>query len=679
MNEVVREVLLWVSAHPHWSYFVVGSIAFFESLAFVGLFFPGALIMFGTGALVASGTMAFWPAFSVAVIGAIAGDGISYWFGRCYGDRVRHVWPFRRHPEMLSRCEGFFERHGGRSIVMGRFVGPIRPVIPVVAGIMKMPPKRFYIANILSAVVWAPAYLLPGMAFGTALTLAGEVAARLAALVCIVTVIMGGIVWLVRFAYHHVVPHAVSWSASLTTWGQQRRGIIRLIADLFDPEHQPNRVLLAWLAILIAGTWLFFGVLEDVLTRDQLVFAGQSVYEFLQQLRTPLGDRVMVALTELGDGAVIAPLIITVVAWFLIRRRWRDLAYWLAVIGGGGLILAVLKGSLQIPRPVELNSGVSAFSFPSGHATMSVVVYGFLAAFIAPALSSRMRMALYGAVGVLIGGIAFSRLYLGAHWLADIAGGLGIGSAWVALLTIARRHHGPGTVATRPFGVLMATVFLLAAAGHIHGQFSDDLERYAVRHPIREVKQQEWWQTAWSELPAYRLDLEGEHEQPLNVQFAGDLVRLKEHLKKSGWREPVRVSPQNALLWIAPSPIIGDLPVLPKLHNGRSDELCLIHAGGEPTSAKMEQLILRLWPANVRLLPSNQPLWIGYVGQQRIQRLPFLSIARSGIEYDKPMAALRSALWMETAVEQRQRNPSEQENRSYWDGQVMLIESETRF
>ncbi len=135
----------------------------------------------------------------------------------------------------------------------------------------------------------------------------------------------------------------------------------------------------------------------------------------------------------------------------------------------------------------------------------------------------------------------------------------------------------------------------------------------------------------------------------------------------------------TAPLWIAPSTAIENLPVLPKMHNGRSDEFCLIHVEGEPTSAKTEQLILRLWPADVRLLPGNQPLWIGYVGQQRIQHLPFLSIARSGTGYDKPMATLRSALLMETAVEQRQRNPSEQENQSNWGGQVILIESETRF
>ncbi|MFZ0487486.1 MAG: DedA family protein, partial [Arenicellales bacterium] len=108
-------------------------VALSESLAVVGLVVPGATIMLAAGALIALGAMSFWTTTLLAVAGAIAGDGISFWIGRRYRDRLRGVWPFHRHPDWLSRGEAFFERHGGKSVVFGRFVGPVRAFVPIVA------------------------------------------------------------------------------------------------------------------------------------------------------------------------------------------------------------------------------------------------------------------------------------------------------------------------------------------------------------------------------------------------------------------------------------------------------------------------------------------------------------------------------------------------------------------
>ncbi|MES9896122.1 MAG: VTT domain-containing protein, partial [Candidatus Thiodiazotropha endolucinida] len=96
--------------------------------------------------------------------------------------RLRGFWPFNRHPATLQRGITFFQRYGGKSVALGRFFGPVRAIIPLVAGMLGMPPLRFLAANILSALVWAPAYLLPGIVFGASLELASEVAFRLVAL-----------------------------------------------------------------------------------------------------------------------------------------------------------------------------------------------------------------------------------------------------------------------------------------------------------------------------------------------------------------------------------------------------------------------------------------------------------------------------------------------------------------
>lgn len=183
MSEYLSPLLDWVGTHPGWAGFVLFWIALGESLAVVGLFVPGAVLMFGAGALIATGSLPFWPLAAWAAAGAVVGDGISFWLGRRFDRHLEAVWPFRRNPALLARAVSFFRRHGGKSVLLGRFIGPIRPVIPAVAGMLGMGAGRFFAINLLSALLWAPAYLLPGMAFAASMALAAAVLTRLLILV----------------------------------------------------------------------------------------------------------------------------------------------------------------------------------------------------------------------------------------------------------------------------------------------------------------------------------------------------------------------------------------------------------------------------------------------------------------------------------------------------------------
>lgn len=189
MPEFLIPVLGWIDAHPGWAGFILFLIACAESLALVGLFVPGAVLMFGAGALIATGRLEFWPLMIWAAAGAVVGDGVSFLLGRYFGARLTGMWPFRTHPALLQRAVDFFQAHGGKSVALGRFIGPIRPVIPAVAGMLGMSAPRFIIINVISALLWAPAYLLPGMAFGASLALAAEVMTRLVVLAGLILVL----------------------------------------------------------------------------------------------------------------------------------------------------------------------------------------------------------------------------------------------------------------------------------------------------------------------------------------------------------------------------------------------------------------------------------------------------------------------------------------------------------
>ena len=162
MESIVQPMLAFIAAHSGWAAVVMFVTAFGESFAFLSLLFPGTGLLIAAGALTSAGTLPYLPVLAGAVAGAVLGDSVSFWIGRRFGEPIARIWPFTRHPDLLPNGIRFFARHGGKSIFIGRFFGPVRAVIPLVAGIMRMPPGRFWFANVTSALVWAPMLLFTG-------------------------------------------------------------------------------------------------------------------------------------------------------------------------------------------------------------------------------------------------------------------------------------------------------------------------------------------------------------------------------------------------------------------------------------------------------------------------------------------------------------------------------------
>ena len=166
LSEWFTALLTWIEHNPAYAGWVVFGMALAESLAIIGVLIPGVVILLGVGALIGAGVLDFWSMCVWAIAGAIIGDGLSYWLGHHFEYLTERWRWFRLHPDHLQKGIHFFEKYGDLSVALGRFFGPIRAIVPLVAGLLHMPPKRFYIANVLSAFVWAPAYLAPGMLLG---------------------------------------------------------------------------------------------------------------------------------------------------------------------------------------------------------------------------------------------------------------------------------------------------------------------------------------------------------------------------------------------------------------------------------------------------------------------------------------------------------------------------------
>jgi membrane protein DedA with SNARE-associated domain len=161
-----QQILQFTREHQSWAAPIVFGLAFGESLAFISLLLPAWAALVGMGALITAGELNFWPIWVGAALGAATGDWLSYWIGRKLEYGVQRIWPLSRHPELIPKGEAFIKRWGVLAIFIGRFFGPLRASVPLVAGIFEMPFWRFQIANVTSAFVWAAVLLTLGDVVG---------------------------------------------------------------------------------------------------------------------------------------------------------------------------------------------------------------------------------------------------------------------------------------------------------------------------------------------------------------------------------------------------------------------------------------------------------------------------------------------------------------------------------
>ncbi len=640
MENFIHSLLSFVAQHPQWAYLIVFLAAFCESLALVGLLVPGTVLMVGTGAVVATGALSLKFTLLIAMAGAVAGDGLSYWLGRHYQQGLKRRAPFSNHPQIIARGEAFFRQHGGKSIILGRFFGPVRPVIPLIAGMMEMPLGRFAVVNILSAIGWGLVYIIPGFVLGSSLSLIGAVSTRLSLLLLLLGTLLWLTFWLCRKTF--------SWLGRL------------------GPEGERFLLPLLCLTLFLTG-WLFLGVLEDVITLDPLVRADHAIYLFLQSLRTPWGDGFFVAVTEMGDGLINVFLMAVVLLVLILYRKARAARFWLLAALGGMALVELFKWTLHRPRPIIIYQGVSSWGFPSGHTTVGVALYGFLAILLARSFSPRWRWLPFAAAIGMSLLIAFSRLYLGAHWLSDVLGGLSLGWAWVTFLGIFYlRRSG----AEAPKGMLLTSAglaLLLAGAWHISYQYTQDLSRYQVRRPVQALSADAWLQKDWQQLPVWRTDLAGEIEQPLTLQWVGDPEHLAEQLTEHGWTQVAGFDFKKLLNLLVPDVGIENLPVLPELENGQQERLLMV------SNQRLQRLVLRLWPTRFELEETGQPLWVGTIESERpVSVAGLLTIPRGTAGYTEARQALERTISKKVEMKLVKRPGQEIERVAGWDGRVLL-------
>ncbi len=596
----IDALVAWIGAHPLAAGGLVFLIAFCDALAVVGIVVPALPLLFAVGVMIGLGHVSGPYALAAAACGAFAGDALSFWIGHRFGPRLRGVWPFSRYPQLLDRGERLFRRHGSKGILIARFVGAVRPFVPAVAGMLQMPLRRYLPMSAFAAIAWAACFLAPGWLFGASYDAVAAVADRLAlALLALVAVL--ALAWAaVLYTWRWFAAHADRLLARLLRWSRAHPRLGRYAEAMVDPNRPESASLLVLAASLLAVGWGGFAWLAAVLARGGPLPLDRWIAAAMRALRNPLADRLMAALASLGDREVLVPACALVLLWLSWRKRWMAAAHWLAALGFGFALTALLGAAIHMPAPP---GATAAFGFPSITVTMATIAFGFFAILIARELPGRQRVWPYLLAAAMVATLGFARLYLGMHWLSDIAGGALLGIAWLLLLGLAYRRHVARSFWMRPLAWTFYGAFAVAALWHAPRAATPLLDRLeSPALATQAIDANAWWAGTGkiAPLPDVR------QRRALDVQIAGPLEPLAQRLRASGWREQRQANWIDVLGLLDEERASSEQPVLPGTLDARAEALLLRRAGPRPDTLQ----VLRVWRAPASL-DDGTPLWLG--------------------------------------------------------------------
>lgn len=652
MTTWVQPILDYLSQHPTMSWAIIFLVSMGEALFVVGLVVPSTAVLVGAGTLVGLGKLQFWPVFLMTILGAIAGDAISFWIGHIYKDRIKTMWPFSKYPDAIERGVVFMRKHGGKSIFIGRFVPGVKAVVPGLAGMMGMDAWHFTWINVVSAVAWAGAHLLPAIAAGAALSVLGAMSQRLmilAASLIVLSLVLG---WIVKWSVLWLSPKLTVLRARGSEAARSHKsGMVRWIGRTFSPDHPRPAMMLLAVAVLAAALPVVMAIASELGANEPMVLADNAISNLVSSLRTNAVDQVMIAVTMLGDGIVLTSVVLVVSAWLALRRAWVPLAGLAGATASAALFVPAVKMLVHRARPMDIYAGVSSLSFPSGHATTNTVFYAILGYLIAHLLPRWGQVLVYAATLLVITAIGFSRIYLGAHWPTDVAAGLLLGAALCSayVLILGGRDEREGGL---KLGAVALAALVVVGGLHVATGWNRTIAFYAPQHPVTTISLSDWVGGRWQELPSRRIDLGGENEEPLTIQVAGTQQAVASGLQRAGWLEQPTFRLRSLSSFLAAQADISQFPVLPVLNDGFAPVVTFTKPAN--TAGSQSRLTLRLWQTSIIIESGTgpQPLFVGSVVEEIVSaHLGAFAVTRAADNYLPGASELKSSFPLGTLVQ----------------------------
>ena len=612
-ENIVSPLLEWLNANPELAGLATFVISASESVAIIGTIIPGSITMTAIGALAGAGVIPLWSTVIFAILGAIVGDGISYWLGYYFKDRINTFWPFRNYPGFLQTGEVFVHKYGVMSVFIGRFVGPVRALVPMVAGMLGMRPLPFIVANVTSAIGWAPAYMLPGILLGAAsLELPPDIAIHVMLVLLLMTLFILLCLWLLYKLLR--LFHTQIEQMQNAIWQKMKKSPtfspLTKILKHRDPVKMHGQLTLAFYFLLTGLLFICLAFYVKAVGPANLAL-NDVMYHFFRGIRYQAVDAVMINLTLLGQKEIILPVIIAIFGFLLINKHWRAAFHALAlgILAAGSVY--VMKNMVHSPRPFGIFNNAETWSMPSGHTVLATIFFMGLAFLIARSIRPGFQRTLIYTIGVFLSlMVGISRLYLGAHWFTDVLGSWLLASCILILVILSYERQIEAK--TNPFAIFLTTLLAMTIAfGFYHYLYISQLKvNYAqINYPAESINMNAWWNEN-AGLPAYTTSLFGFPSHPINIVWAGDIDSIHEALLKEGWAKPPVRDLVSTLHRIADIQSTQYLSMISPQYLDKRPALILSKPG---TNGMKGLMVLRLWDSNRTIGGTDTTLWVGII------------------------------------------------------------------
>ena len=453
-----------------WTYALVGVLAFLETGAFVGLIAPGETTVIVGGVIAGQGEISLSVLIAVTWTCAVAGDLASYTAGRKLGRAwlLRHGERLKITEERLGQVERFFEKRGGSTILIGRFIGFVRALAPFIAGTSRMPLRRFLPYDVLGAGAWSATFATLGYVFwhsfdrlttyvSRGLFAFGTVVAVVAALVALVQLRRDpekrrqvrawleerrdrpGWRWVVRLAEPawRLIGRPAAKVADLTA----RFGAGRLTPGRLGLE------LTTLLALWVVGVYSFLFI-GEIASQPGTPRIDELAADLARELAMDPLIEIAKVVTEIGSLPVVAAAALVTVIWALARRRWIDAIALTVGVALSPLVVSIAKAAYDRDRPEGGLVDVEDSAYPSGHTAYSVALVACATVLVRGGMGWAVRFAAVTVAVGLVVVVGLTRVYLSVHHFTDVLGGAALGVAlWslvgvLALIAGYVRHNG---------------------------------------------------------------------------------------------------------------------------------------------------------------------------------------------------------------------------------------------
>jgi membrane protein DedA with SNARE-associated domain/membrane-associated phospholipid phosphatase len=584
--------------------FIAGLIACAESMAIIGTIIPGSITMTLIGTLIGSGVLHASLTFSYILIGAFIGDYASYWAGAHYQERIKEFSIVKRYIKWFDAGEKFIKKHGVKSIIIGRFFGPMRSMVPLVAGVLGMSRWKFILGALPSVLLWAVLYLTPGILLGAfALEMPADLAMQFIALILTVLIAFTLAMYLLKRFIHWLHAHQQGLANQL--WAYMKKHPNGFSTQLFHCDQygalQVLKALYAIVFFILSAT-----LLTAILNTNTLTHYDMDVFHLMQNLYNPGLYKAMVFTTFLGEKQVLIPVILCVVATLCWRKSYRCAQYLFTSTVVICIAIELTKYIVLRPRPILSSIFSEPYSFPSGHTALATATYVFLATVLCHHMKSSTRQIIYKVVACIIVCIGLSRLYLYAHWLSDVLFGASLGLT-VAIVSSILYHRKPCSINIKPIIHSFLLSFVVCYTVYAHNHYHAYIDSYVpIQYPQENIRFNKWWGTA-QDTDHFRDNIWGQPIYPLNIQWLGSQEAISTFLTEHHWKHHVvQDSWGKRLIHLIDEPSLHILPLFSQTYQGQKAAMVYSIRMNDKT-----EIILKLWPSSIQI--NQDTLWIGSI------------------------------------------------------------------